>query len=213
MSGGTDSHDATGRPVSPTARGDRDQRHRDVLAAAAAVLDEVGWDDFSIREVATRAGVSAGAVYQWFSGKGEIWARLQTARFERDTADVFTWAADLSPEELVRRSISVIADNHTQIGRHRFDFVRSLKDDVPDYARALTAAHHALRAAVAARLVTIMPRALSTVDQRARVSWIWALGKGVGDHLVDARHDAHDVPRDQFLATTTTCALAGLTAA
>jgi AcrR family transcriptional regulator len=43
-----------------------------VLAAAAAALEERGWDDFSISEIASRAGVSGRAAHQWFSGKGEI---------------------------------------------------------------------------------------------------------------------------------------------
>jgi AcrR family transcriptional regulator len=50
------------------------------LASAAAALEETDWGSFSIRDVAARAGVSGGAVYRWFSGKGEIWAHLQTAR-------------------------------------------------------------------------------------------------------------------------------------
>ena len=213
MSPTTQTHDATGRPVAPTARGDKAQRHRDVLVAAAAVLDELGWEDFSIREVASRAGVSPGAVYQWFSGKGEIWARLQTARFERDIEEIEGWATDLGPAELVRRAVAVIAENHREIGRHRFDFVRTLTDEFPDYAYALTSAHRALNTTLTMKLSPIMPIGLDETERRARMSWLWAVGKGVGDHLVDARHEAHGVDRETFLATTTACAMAGLTAA
>lgn len=205
-------YDLAGRPTTPTARGDRDQRKRDVLAAANAVLDDLGWEDFSIREVAARAGVSPGAVYQWFSGKGEIWARLQTARFERDTAAVEGWSNDLPPEEVVERTLGLIAENHSDIGRHRFDFVRTLRGEIPAYALELDAAHTALRAAIAGRVAAIMPDHTDLAEQRARLSWLWAVGKGVGDHLVDQRHDTHGTDREHFLRTSTRCVLAGLTA-
>ncbi len=195
-----------------TARGDRAQRRRDVLAAAAAALEEHGWDGFSIRDIAARAGVSGGAVYQWFSGKGEIWARLQTTRFRADTAEVESWSDDLTDVETVQRIVLLIAKNHADIGRHRFEFVRGLKGRVPDYAVELTNAHHLLSAAIAIRIDALSPHEPVRSDLAARVSWIWAVGKGVGDHLVDSRFEVMGVEREDFLATTAVCALAGLRA-
>ena len=194
-----------------TARGDRDQRRRDVLAAAARVLEERGWDEFSIRDVAERAGVSGGAVYQWFSGKGEIWARLQTARFAADTEEIEGWPSDLAPGELVHRLVSIIATNHVDLGRHRFEFVRGLKGRIPAYAEELTNAQVVLSAAVASRLLTVYVGE-PPANHAARVSWFWAVGKGVGDHMVDSRFEVLGVDRTLFLDTTAECLLAGLRA-
>ncbi|MEM7139838.1 MAG: TetR/AcrR family transcriptional regulator [Actinomycetota bacterium] len=205
-------NDTTIRPRTPTARGDREQRHKDVLDAAGAVLDELGWDQFSIRDVATRAGVSAGAVYQWFSGKGEIWARLQTSRFERDARAIADWPDDLEPAEVVRRAVEVIAVNHAEIGRYRFDFVIGLKGAVPDYANDLTRAHMAVGERLAARVMPLLPDSLDETARRARQSWLWAVGKGIGDHLVDDRFAVQGIDREAFLATSTTMVLSGLTA-
>jgi hypothetical protein len=44
------------------------------------------------------------------------------------------------------------------------------------------------------------------------VSWLWAVGNGVGDDLVDARFEAIGVSRNDFLDTTAQCVLAGLRA-
>ena len=195
-----------------TRRGDREQRRRDVLEAAAAVLDESGWDDFSIRDTAARAGVSGGAVYQWFSGKNEIWAHLQIARFRADTATVEAWSDDLAAIEVVHRLVSIIAMNHFDLGRHRFEFVRSLKGRVPDYAVDLASAQQELSSAVAARVESINGHAGPPPNQAARLSWLWAVSKGVGDHMIDDRFELMGVARDEFLDTTAECVLAGLRA-
>lgn len=195
-----------------TARGDRVQRRRDVLAAAAAALEDSGWRDFSIRDVAARAGVSGGAVYQWFSGKGEIWARLQTARFETDTATIEGWAAELAPGEAVHRLVRLIARNQSDLGRHRFEFIRGLEGTSPDYTVELAAAYAALNAAIAARVQTIYGDEDVPVNQAARLSWLWAVGKGVGDHMLDSRSTTSGVDDADFLDTTAECVLAGLRA-
>ena len=195
-----------------TVRGDKEQRRRDVLAAAAALLEESGWDDFSIRDIAARAGVSGGAVYQWFSGKGEIWAHLQAARFAADTQTVEQWPDDLAPVEAVHRIVSLIAQNHTDVGRHRFAFDQLLDGRVPEYLIELTSARHLLNAAIAERLNSINGDEGEPDNQLARLAWLWATARGVGDHLVDSRFEAVGVERDDFLDTTAECVLAGLRA-
>ena len=66
--------------------GDRSQRRRDVLETSTNLLHEGGWAALTMREVAARTGVSAGALYQWFDGKDEIYAELFTARLNRGIA-------------------------------------------------------------------------------------------------------------------------------
>ena len=195
-----------------TTRGDRAGRRRDVLAAAAAALEESDWGSFSIRDLAARAGVSGGAVYQWFSGKGEIWARLQTARFTADRETIEGWSSDLPAGETVHRLIGIIAENHADLGRHRFEYVRDLKGKTPDYAVELADAHQALSNAISTRIRAIYSDEITPANHAARVSWLWAVGKGVGEHLVDTRFEPTRVDRNDFLDTTAECVLAGLRA-
>ena len=49
-------------------------------------------------------------------------------------------------------------------------------------------------------------------NHAARVSWLWAVGQGVGDHMIDSRFEAMGVDRNDFLDTTAECVLAGLRA-
>ncbi|MFI7098635.1 TetR/AcrR family transcriptional regulator [Streptomyces sp. NPDC050161] len=51
---------------------DYDSRRRQVVAAAFALVSERGLEGVTMRDVATRAGVSVGAVQRCFSGKEEM---------------------------------------------------------------------------------------------------------------------------------------------
>jgi AcrR family transcriptional regulator len=53
-----------------------------VLAAARELLQEVGYDEATIRMIAERAGVSVGSVFTTFSGKAEILSRVMEDRLE-----------------------------------------------------------------------------------------------------------------------------------
>ena len=137
---------------------------------------------------------------------------LQIARFRADTATVKAWSDDLAAIEVVHRLVSIIAMNHFDLGRHRFEFVRSLKGRVPDYAVDLASAQQELSSAVAARVESINGHAGPPPNQAARLSWLWAVSKGVGDHMIDDRFELMGVARDEFLDTTAECVLAGLRA-
>jgi AcrR family transcriptional regulator len=61
-------HAATGLRRAPVQRRSAERLGR-ILDAAAALLDEVGYEELSTRAVATRAGVPIGSVYRFFSNK------------------------------------------------------------------------------------------------------------------------------------------------
>ena len=81
--------------------GDRSQRRRDVLEASTNLLHEGGWAALTMREVAARTGVSAGALYQWFDGKEEIYAELFTARLNRGIAQFDAMPDDLPFDDVL----------------------------------------------------------------------------------------------------------------
>ena len=53
-----------------------------VLAAARDLFDEIGYEDATIRMIATRAGVSVGSVFTTFAGKTEILSQVMDQRLE-----------------------------------------------------------------------------------------------------------------------------------
>lgn len=59
-----------------SAHGNAASRHRGILDAAVALLDEGGYPALTIRSVAQRAGTSVGLIYQYFPDKQEIFIAL-----------------------------------------------------------------------------------------------------------------------------------------
>jgi AcrR family transcriptional regulator len=79
-----------------------------LLDAAGACLDEVGLEGLTTRAVLERAGVSAGTLYHYFSGKDE----LVMALAERIAATEFVGVGDdVDPVSLVGRLLSPHQDN------------------------------------------------------------------------------------------------------
>ena len=107
----------------PTADDHRDQRRSDVLAAAEALLHERGCDAFSMREVAARAGVSAGATYQWFKGKDEILCQLYVDRLEIGLARIEALPPGMGLEELIHQIFVWHRPLWRDLGAWAIDFV------------------------------------------------------------------------------------------
>ena len=108
--------------------------------------------------------------------------------------------------------LELIARNHADLGRHRFDFVRTLKGRVPEYATELTNTHRQLSDEIGRHVARVQGTEQPPADQQARLSWLWAVGKGIGDHLVDSRHLVLGVDEETFWDTSARSVLAGLTA-
>ena len=70
---GPQSNPSHGSPVTePKKPGKRDRTRAALITAAAAVIGEKGYDRTTLEEVATRAGMSRGAIYGNFSDKEEL---------------------------------------------------------------------------------------------------------------------------------------------
>lgn len=65
-----------------TAWGDAEGRHRDILASAEDLLTESGYSALTMRAIAAGAGVSSGTVYQYFTGKEDVFAALMARRLD-----------------------------------------------------------------------------------------------------------------------------------
>jgi AcrR family transcriptional regulator len=190
-------------PESPTARGDREGRRRDVLNAAARILEEEGWSGFSIRAIANRAGVSAGAVYQWFSGKDEIFGELfdREMRDGLDLVDAAVIDADLVTT--VRLMMDWVVALHERLGRYEVEFIDPARGrtgrEIPPamletYNELARRAEAILDRAAEAEGITLVP---SSAD---RVIWFWAGCVGAAERLIVSAGDYTPELRERFLA-------------
>lgn len=77
---------ATARDLRQQALADAKRSH--ILSAATAVFIEFGLEAVSMREIAKRAGYTAGAIYSYFANKEEIYGALLAESLERLNAFV-----------------------------------------------------------------------------------------------------------------------------
>jgi len=83
---------STPEPLTPDRRRELTRAH--LLAAAAAVFAERGYDRASLDEIARRAGFTKGAVYSNFAGKEELFLALFHDRQSRLLESFFAAAAE-----------------------------------------------------------------------------------------------------------------------
>jgi AcrR family transcriptional regulator len=76
-----------------------DARREHILSAARAVFIELGLEAVSMREIAKRAGYTAGAIYSYFASKEEIYGALLAESLERLNAFVNLAAEDIALDQ------------------------------------------------------------------------------------------------------------------
>ena len=116
-----------------------------ILDAATRVVAEVGYERTTTNAIATRAGISPGSLYQYFSSKEDIASALWERYAERLSAIVDDEALtrpDLPPEEVVNR---IINRDFAQL------YARTSADELESVARAHTEFHRRLVDVLAAR--------------------------------------------------------------
>ncbi len=187
------------RNTSP--RGDKTRRRRDVLEAAAAILDEKGWDGLSIRGVAGRAGVSAGAVYQWFSGKDEIFAELYTAKIIEGIGRLEELGTDVTLDDLLMGMVEYVLGLWSELGRYHLEFFelssgregRTAVTTLVDRNEELSQRANTVLEQIAAR------DGVALRSSRHRITWLWAACIGVSERVIAMRLDRDADERAAFL--------------
>jgi AcrR family transcriptional regulator len=87
--------------------------HRAILSAALKVLRETESTEFSLREIARRAGVSHNAPYKHFAEKGELLAAISAAGFDVMAKRMTDATAGLSDP---RARLSAMARDYVRYG-------------------------------------------------------------------------------------------------
>ena len=168
----------------PTARGDKEGRRRDVLDAAREILEESGWDGLGIREVASRAAVSTGAVYQWFSGKDEIFGELYDQRV-RAGIELLDRIPPVGLEETVRMMVDWAIDLYAVLGTHRVEYVNK-REARQQRVEAVPVAvgRQIVEKADEALMAAAVRDGVALTDDPHRITFIWATAVGVAERIL-----------------------------
>lgn len=200
------------RPV--RAWGDREQRRRDVLDAAALTLDQSGWAGLSMRGVARGAGVSPGAIYQWFDGKDEIFAELFRAKLSAGVDRLADVPNDVSLDDFVRATLDWVIELWAELGRYLLDFTdialdagrREMDDDLGRAFMELTAiASTSMRAAAERDGVEI-------VVHPQRPLWVWGAMIGTAERVIALQLKDSPDEREAYVSFAVRSLLASLSA-
>lgn len=199
--------------MTATQWGDRTGKRRNVLAAARALLDEQGPDEFSMRRVAERAGVSPGTVYTLFQHKEELLATLYVERLERFLAEVEWTARDQTrPEELVVAMGRRYVDIYATFGR-RLD------------AWSMMVEREQWPAELVERLMQVTLKLLDCIEwltrgfglealptevRRRAAPLLWATLNGLAEQYSGVRHELHGLALDDMLTFSARVLVAGL---
>ena len=93
-------------------------RKGEILDAALDVFSERGYSGGSMREIATRVGVSEPALYRHFSGKEEVFVALMRIGATRLRKEVFALIGWLSPEDIADQLAAAFADRRRAMRRY-----------------------------------------------------------------------------------------------
>jgi AcrR family transcriptional regulator len=178
--------------------GDREQRRADILAAAREEVVARGYLSFAMRDIAARAGISAGSLYSYFATKEDIFAALfaeRLADLEAEVALICARSNDLREllVDVSRAYLPVYAEYGAQ-----FDLWALTESGG---AQSLAAPAARILGAVGAALERLGALAAFDDDDRALVMpFLWASLTGMANHFTGSRHLLHPYPFDDLAA-------------
>lgn len=91
---------------------DKDQKRRGIAAAAMAVFAEGGFEASSVREIAEKAGVGKGTIYEYFNSKEELIAISVQIWMEDMIKEVESIVGKIQePEQKLRTYVNTMVDS------------------------------------------------------------------------------------------------------
>ncbi len=90
-----------------------------ILDAALAILFEEGFDDLSMRKLARKLGMTAPNIYNYYSGKDELYLTIQTRGFERIAR---RFEQIISDHPLAGDRLSAMVDAYLDFGMSNPDY-------------------------------------------------------------------------------------------
>ena len=108
-------------------------RRGEILDAALAVFAEKGYEGGTMRDIATRVGVTEPALYRYFSGKQELFGTLLDCAGERLRTEALDLIDTLRPEAVRESLLAALEDRREALRRYapmmRTMFVAASHDD------------------------------------------------------------------------------------
>lgn len=170
-----------------TAWGDAEGRRRDILSSAELILEEQGYAGLTMRAIAVGAGVSSGTVYQYFSGKEDVFAALMERRLDELQRTLATLDRSLGIAGVLREIEPQVTELWRRFGRSAAQWEakvlsggrrgKEVAGSAQDYRKTIKALNKAL-------LETAEVSEQRLIDDPALPHWVWDSLIGLADDLL-----------------------------
>jgi AcrR family transcriptional regulator len=170
-----------------TAWGDAEGRRRDILQSAERILEEQGYAGLTMRAIAVGAGVSSGTVYQYFSGKEDVFAALMERRLDELQKTLATVDRSVGIAGVLRQIEPQVTDLWRRFGRSAAQWEakvlsggrrgKEVAGSAQDYRKTIKALAKALDETAEASGQTL-------IDDPALPHWVWDSLIGLADDLL-----------------------------
>jgi AcrR family transcriptional regulator len=142
------------RDAGPFFAGFIEGRKGEILDAALGVFAEKGYEGGTMRDIATRVGVTEPALYRHFGSKQELFETLITAAGERMRDEAFDLLDRIRPQAMRESLLSALDDRRTALRRYA-PMMRTLVVAASYDERSLTVLRETVAFPVAARVATV----------------------------------------------------------
>lgn len=170
-----------------TAWGDAEGRRRDILQSAERILEEQGYAGLTMRAIAVGAGVSSGTVYQYFSGKEDVFAALMERRLAELRHTLATLDRGLGVAGVLKEIEPQVTELWRRFGRSAAQWEakvlsggrrgKEVAGSAQDYRETIKALAKALAETAEASGQTL-------IDDPALPHWVWDSLIGLADDLL-----------------------------
>jgi AcrR family transcriptional regulator len=174
-------------PESATAWGDAEGRRRDILSSAELIVEQHGYAGLTVRAIAVGAGVSPGTLYQYFSGKEDVFAALMERRLAELRRTLASVDRTLGIAGVLREIEPQVTDLWRRFGRSAAQWEAKVLSGGPrgkevagsaqDYRKTIKALARALTETAAAC-------GQELIDDPALPHWVWDSLIGLADDLL-----------------------------
>ena len=150
----------------PERRPDREERERQILAAALAAFAENGFAATRLDDVARRAGVAKGTIYLYFDSKERLFeAMVRSAMLPHiEAAEAMAGKATTSVVQVLRAVMRHLA--RELIGTERRHIIRLVVAEGPRFPELLAFYHHTVVARAFALVRGLAARGIASGELR-----------------------------------------------
>jgi AcrR family transcriptional regulator len=186
--------------------GDAEARRRDILEAAATILERDGYAALTMRAIAQGAAVSPGTIYHHFVDKQRVVAALMEQRLAALRATLVAASRIDGVRGILRAAVPDATDTWRYIGRTAVGWAHEMFGPDLDVGRTPSPAHEAWRSMLDALHGALAEAAASDAcrlrESPALIPFVWAGLMGLADDLVNGWSASAGLSDEDFVDFT-----------